>query len=208
MRSPARPVHLTPEPASPCRRRRAPGARAPRPCAGARRGLPDRRGACPVGRCTRTRTGTVSDWHRRSAVTARRSRRSRRAHRVRRPGRSARRRCRAQRSRSRAPNRPRCGRARAGGSRCGRGRRTGALRPSARARTRRRAGAGRAATRSSRSRPSDRFSSAYSRASSSPISSLSEERTPGSMPSSRASSSVFVRLPLCPSEKPASATDR
>ncbi|GIU89634.1 MAG: hypothetical protein KatS3mg010_0733 [Acidimicrobiia bacterium] len=60
----------------------------------------------------------------------------------------------------------------------------------------------------SSSRPSARGPSGYSRASSSPISSLSEVSTPGSIPSSAARSTVFVRFPLWPSEKPASPTDR
>ena len=40
------------------------------------------------------------------------------------------------------------------------------------------------------------------------MSSLSEVSTPGSMPRSFDSASVFVRLPLCPSANPASATER
>ena len=94
---------------------------------------------------------------RRSASSARRSRRSRPSRPARRRARSARRRCRAPRFRSRGPSRPRSDRARAGGSRCGRARRTGALRPSARARTRRRDAAAPAAARSrGRDRRSDR----------------------------------------------------
>ena len=40
------------------------------------------------------------------------------------------------------------------------------------------------------------------------MSSLSDDSTPGSIPSSPASSSVLVRLPLCPSANPASPTER
>ena len=69
---------------------------------------------------------------------------------------------------------------------------------------------------SSRSRPSERGSSGQARAISSATSaesvvesnSVSAAVIPGSMPSDAASSAVFVRLPLWPSENPASPTER
>ena len=112
-------------------------------------------------------------------------RRSRPSRRARRRGRSARRRCRARPSRSRAPNRPRSGRARAGGSRA---RSRTPNRCASSISTSENAPASRGSTCSSacsRSRPSERERRRRTRAtSSSPMSSLSEVSTPGSMPSS------------------------
>ena len=146
---------------------------------------------------------------RRSGSSARRSRRSRPSRRARRRGRSARRRCRARRV-SLASTQPPSVRPSTSGrkplrsrtpNRCASSISTSENAP---ARRGQHLLAARARGRGRRSAAS----SSYSRASSSPISSLSEVSTPGSMPSSPASSSVLVRLPLWPSAKPASATDR
>ena len=159
---------------------RAPGARAPRPCAGARRARSGRRAACRDARCRRTRTGRASG--------------SRSAKRIERtplasiatisPGSTSRTKCAPTMSSAR-------GLAREHPAALGAAEheRTEAVAVAhaeqvrfVHQHERERAGEPRQhllAARCSRSRPSERASSSYSRASSSPISSLSDDEHAG-----------------------------